>query len=1558
MSTIAAELTRLEQAKDNIITELTSKGVAITAGVKLSDVPALISGISTVSGELTQATVTPETLLQGVSAYANGGILVSGSIPSEPGTTVVPDKLPYILSGGVYLAGSHTIGADVSLIPDNIRSGVSIFGVSGNYTATCIEPDYSELTGLAEQVRLGAVVLGSGGVQITGTMPGTAMRADKNVIYVSGGYIPPSSLTIPETAVYFSGGIISASAGYIGDTSQGIDKATITSSGSKITVSAGWLDTTTDFDFAIGGGLVVLPEVSFTAKALRAGNTAINTAGEVVSGTMPNVSMTQQGNLVTIASGYAAGDTLTLAEASLVFSDGIITTTEGYIKSFSSSITIALVSSVGGVVQISSGWIGSAYEYRLPETDFKSSDLRVGKVSLTGSGEIVSGSMPDSVITETDTSVTITSGYLAEDQTFNVGGSGPSIDFEGVTVTEDSLLAGVVAISSDGSKVVGSIPPASKIITEDEYKITSGYLSSGIEEAIAKRAITSGGLMITSGYLSTAIEEPIATKVITDSAYTITSGYLSTAIIEQVSVITSSTESGEFSVSATSGWLSSDNIIKAPLSEIVESGAAVTISPGWVGTETTFTINYAARYGLVTDNGQFQELDVSTTPPTINEEVEEVETKFYTIRTGEEEPLPVVCFKDTDLLPGKTAMNWDGTVVQGAMPRAKFGYVEQSGHSGYGLVSGGYVDTKDILVPYAEYYEPFLGGWGYHPGYLTTEVYVPPADVTYDSATNLPVKITSGWVGVEIDLTEYFQLSNISVADGIITIGRGYVPEEHTFATNIPPSAECTALPEDIAPGKTALNNNGEIITGEMPLARITEVVDPQTGLPNLLQLTSGYVERSQWLDIPAATIEERPDYIKISKGMFGSTFERQLPVKVVVAFDELDTTLTATSADVRYGKTLVGADGELLTGTAIEITSDSVDVDVFFRSSEIITTVTIPAGFVDGVTVESSIPVTSIDASTYIPTTEDITIYAGVMLAGNQTIKGDENLLPQNIKSGISIFGVTGDFTSDATADSSDVAEGETFYVNGEKVTGTAKMYKVPASIVSELSISSADTDAETATITAELSAVADGYINAGWSATHTGTVRALPANSYVPTTEDQVISGGVWLSGDQTVKGDSNLVPENIKAGVSVFGVIGEYAASGGSANYYCASIDSDNEWTGYQVDVVDGLLRVVGGAVTCSISNNPPEVGGIYDDKALWLVTPNGLSVAADLVTFIRARVGKITSIELRASVDGSYDDEFTFELQSGSPEWVVLSDNILTASPNATGNYVCSVKVSHSTAQPILMTIYIESVTSVTDLEFYLPLTHRVSHAETGQTLVFGSKIFDAQQGISYKEPEYVKYDGYLCAKFKAGYLQDNETGEESDIITGLETRELLGISGSSPRTVSFMACPQRFLGWYEYDVGESGGSPAVVAWGNTENSRMFRVGPEYQPYYNEDTDNYKPVHQVSLSLWNNDNAFPTGLSCDNKMHHYVLCAEDNENGGMSIKLYVDGELVREEESPVYTAKTDNTPVSIGKVYGDNGYNFEGYISEVKIWGRVITPEEVSAEYSRIKATRSA
>lgn len=65
-------------------------------------------------------------------------------------------------------------------------------------------------------------------------------------------------------------------------------------------------------------------------------------------------------------------------------------------------------------------------------------------------------------------------------------------------------------------------------------------------------------------------------------------------------------------------------------------------------------------------------------------------------------------------------------------------------------------------------------------------------------------------------------------------------------------------------------------------------------------------------------------------------------------------------------------------------------------------------------------------------------------------------------------------------------------------------------------------------------------GYVN---GVKVTGTIPSIVAATITPGTTDQTIAAGNYLSGAQTVKGDANLVPENIVKDVSIFGVTGTH-------------------------------------------------------------------------------------------------------------------------------------------------------------------------------------------------------------------------------------------------------------------------------------------------------------------------------------------------------------------------------------------------------------------------------
>ena len=101
---------------------------------------------------------------------------------------------------------------------------------------------------------------------------------------------------------------------------------------------------------------------------------------------------------------------------------------------------------------------------------------------------------------------------------------------------------------------------------------------------------------------------------------------------------------------------------------------------------------------------------------------------------------------------------------------------------------------------------------------------------------------------------------------------------------------------------------------------------------------------------------------------------------------------------------------------------------------------------------------------------------------------------------------------------------------------------------------------------ITAQVGA--SGYLASGAKATKQLTTQI--AQTITPSTADQTISSGLYLTGAQTIKGDANLVAGNIKSGVSIFGVAGSFEGSGGGGG------SSDNNCEAYHITSASATLN----------------------------------------------------------------------------------------------------------------------------------------------------------------------------------------------------------------------------------------------------------------------------------------------------------------------------------------------------------------------------------------------
>ena len=202
---------------------------------------------------------------------------------------------------------------------------------------------------------------------------------------------------------------------------------------------------------------------------------------------------------------------------------------------------------------------------------------------------------------------------------------------------------------------------------------------------------------------------------------------------------------------------------------------------------------------------------------------------------------------------------------------------------------------------------------------------------------------------------------------------------------------------------------------------------------------------------------------------------------------------------------------------------------------------------------------------------------------------------------------------TSDATATADDIAKDKTAYVGGEKVTGTvseigssSRSILATSNMVLETVSSKKYIKFGNITRFADMlfrkaselyvrveassfgNATAEDVLEGKtFTSTEgikvTGTAKAsvptLQAKTATPSSAEQTVTPDSGYDGlsSVTVEGDANLVPGNIKSGVSIFGVVGSFEGSGGSGG------SSDNNCEAYHITSASATLNFkTGGTV----------------------------------------------------------------------------------------------------------------------------------------------------------------------------------------------------------------------------------------------------------------------------------------------------------------------------------------------------------------------------------------
>lgn len=130
LSKIDDLFTSVSDGKATVAAAITDKGVETAADATFQQMADNIGAIQT-GTDTSDATATASDILSGKTAFGAAG-KITGTIGSVAGTTITPGTATKTaVAANKYTTGAVRVAGDANLVPENIKSGVSIFGVAG-----------------------------------------------------------------------------------------------------------------------------------------------------------------------------------------------------------------------------------------------------------------------------------------------------------------------------------------------------------------------------------------------------------------------------------------------------------------------------------------------------------------------------------------------------------------------------------------------------------------------------------------------------------------------------------------------------------------------------------------------------------------------------------------------------------------------------------------------------------------------------------------------------------------------------------------------------------------------------------------------------------------------------------------------------------------------------------------------------------------------------------------------------------------------------------------------------------------------------------------------------------------------------------------------------------------------------------------------------------------------------------------------------------------------------------------------------------------------------------
>ena len=902
--------------------------------------------------EVDQATPTISVDANGLitaSATQEAGKVAAGTksatkqLTTQAAQTITPGTSAKTIASGKYLTGTQTIEGDSNLKAENIKKGVSIFGVDGSHECEggVSLPELSN-PGTASDVASGKELIDQDGNVVTGTVKEVASGSTNTSTGADVAFFKATDYTDPffrftvkqvGDALLRAGSTIALSA----DPSKfGTATAADVAEGKTFTSENGVMVRGTHVCESEGG--IDTSDATATADQILKNKTAY-ARGEKLIGTIESLAtttITPGTTAQTIAKKYIDG-TLTIKGDSNLKAENI---KEG-VRIF--DVLGTLASSSGGTVEIGEG---------------------IEVESLSEAHYWTKTGMVGGTINETYQSNGTTIGYMNEtvqyaDEVTLEGNSLVLVNPSDYIVTSDDgaaegVLVGKYFRKSTTIPSFYRIPSDARII----YQAPNQYIGAFL------RVTTVYELSVTPG-----TEEQFSIIVSGDrNAYPdngeqdgftyVYQGVVSESDlpeVEQATPTISVDENGLITASATqeAGQVAAGT--KSATKQLTTQ-AAQTITPG-TSAKTIASGKYLTGTQTIEGDSNLKA-----------ENIKKGVSIFGVDGSHECEggvSLPELSNPGTasDMASGKELIDQDGNVVTGTLYEYTENTTEVSGHENLEVLEKD-LDDNGELVPHLQ-----LRG----------------------QVTGTGVLRKNAWVKVATPLTNLGDATAEDVAAGkTFTSAAGLTvtgTHECEGGVELPELGDTAAQPTDIVVGKVLYDDKGNPVTGTL-----YESDSIDEALFATRDFTFGGTPGGTTFSVKGAYGTDSTTGIVVRNG--AGLGVRNAPT---------DFFGDAMPGDVAKGKKFTSAAGLLVEGThecgAGLDTSDATATAGDIRKGY--------TAYVNGAKVTGTIE--SQSAQTITPGTADKSIPAGKYLSGMQIIKGDSNLKAENIKKGVSIFGVSG---------------------------------------------------------------------------------------------------------------------------------------------------------------------------------------------------------------------------------------------------------------------------------------------------------------------------------------------------------------------------------------------------------------------------------------------------------------------------------------------------------------------------------------------------------------------